>query len=29
MIDGEAIICRPDGVSDFDALRIGRRACMK
>ena len=26
MIDGEGIICRADGVSDFDALRIGRRA---
>ena len=26
MIDGEAVIYRPDGVSDFDALRIGRRA---
>src|SRR4051812_46872711 len=26
MIDGEAVICRPDGVSDFDALRLGRRA---
>src|SRR4051794_10085291 len=26
MIDGEALICRPDGVSDFDALRLGRRA---
>ena len=26
MIDGEAVICRPDGVSDFDALRMGRRA---
>lgn len=26
LIDGEAIICRPDGISDFAALRIGRRA---
>jgi ATP-dependent DNA ligase len=26
MIDGEAIVCRPDGLSDFDALRFGRRA---
>ncbi|WP_354067402.1 DNA ligase [Bradyrhizobium sp. OAE829] len=26
LIDGEAVICRPDGVSDFDALRVGRRA---
>lgn len=26
LIDGEAIICRPDGVSNFDALRVGRRA---
>jgi len=25
MIDSEAVICRPDGVSDFDALRMGRR----
>ena len=26
LIDGEAVVCRPDGVSDFDALRLGRRA---
>ncbi|WP_249130402.1 DNA ligase [Bradyrhizobium sp. AUGA SZCCT0283] len=26
LIDGEAVICRPDGMSDFDALRFGRRA---
>jgi bifunctional non-homologous end joining protein LigD len=25
LIDGEAIICRPDGLSDFAALRAGRR----
>ena len=26
LIDGEAVVCRPDGLSDFDALRVGRRA---
>jgi bifunctional non-homologous end joining protein LigD len=26
LIDGEAVVCRPDGLSDFDALRLGRRA---
>src|SRR4029079_4927 len=26
LIDGEAIICRADGLSDFAALRVGRRA---
>jgi bifunctional non-homologous end joining protein LigD len=26
LIDGEAVVCRPDGLSDFDALRFGRRA---
>jgi ATP-dependent DNA ligase len=26
LIYGEAVICRPDGLSDFDALRVGRRA---
>jgi len=26
LIDGEAVVCRPDGVSDFEALRVGRRA---
>jgi bifunctional non-homologous end joining protein LigD len=26
LIDGEAVVCRPDGISDFDALRVGRRA---
>ena len=26
LIDGEVIVCRPDGLSDFDALRFGRRA---
>jgi bifunctional non-homologous end joining protein LigD len=26
LIDGEAMVCRPDGLSDFDALRFGRRA---
>ena len=26
IIDGEAVVFRSDGVSDFDALRIGRRA---
>jgi bifunctional non-homologous end joining protein LigD len=25
LIDGEAVVCRPDGLSDFDALRRGRR----
>ena len=25
LIDGEAIVCRPDGLSDFDALRYRRR----
>ena len=25
VIDGEAVICRPDGLSDFNALRNGRR----
>jgi bifunctional non-homologous end joining protein LigD len=25
LIDGEAVVCRPDGLSDFDALRKGRR----
>src|SRR3954452_4440336 len=24
LIDGEAIVCRPDGLSDFDALRYRR-----
>jgi bifunctional non-homologous end joining protein LigD len=28
LIDGEAVICRDDGVSDFDALRR-RRAIVK
>jgi bifunctional non-homologous end joining protein LigD len=26
LIDGEAVVCRPDGLSDFDALRFARRA---
>ena len=26
LIDGEAIICRADGLSDFEAIRVGRRA---
>ena len=26
LIDREAIICRADGLSDFEALRVGRRA---
>jgi ATP-dependent DNA ligase len=26
LIDGEAVVCRPDGLSDFDALRFGRAA---
>ncbi len=26
LIDGEAIVCRADGLSDFEALRVGRRA---
>jgi ATP-dependent DNA ligase len=26
LIDGEAVVSRPDGLSDFDALRFGRRA---
>ena len=26
LIDREAVVCGPDGLSDFDALRIGRRA---
>ena len=26
LIDGEAIICRANGLSDFEALRVGRRA---
>ena len=26
LIDGEAVVCRPDGITDFDALRVGRRA---
>ena len=26
LIDGEAVVCRADGLSDFDALRVGRRA---
>jgi ATP-dependent DNA ligase len=26
LIDGEAVVCCPDGLSDFDALRVGRRA---
>src|SRR5205823_13378548 len=26
LIDGEAVVCRPVGLSDFDALRFGRRA---
>jgi ATP-dependent DNA ligase len=26
LIDGEAIVCREDGLSDFEALRVGRRA---
>jgi bifunctional non-homologous end joining protein LigD len=25
LIDGEAVVCRPDGMSDFDALRNTRR----
>ena len=25
LIDGEAVICRPSGFTDFDALRVGRR----
>ena len=25
LIDGEAVVCRPDGLSDFDALRYRRR----
>ena len=25
LIDGQAVICRPDGLSDFDALRYRRR----
>src|SRR3954453_20644134 len=25
LIDGEGIVCRPDGLSDFDALRYRRR----
>lgn len=25
LIDGEAVVCRPDGLSDFDALRNSRR----
>ena len=25
-MDGEAIVCRQDGLSDFVALRVGRRA---
>src|SRR3954454_9445696 len=24
LIDGEAVVCRPDGLSDFDALRYRR-----
>jgi bifunctional non-homologous end joining protein LigD len=26
LIDGEAVVCRPDGITDFNALRVGRRA---
>ena len=26
LIDGEAMVCRADGLSDFNALRVGRRA---
>src|SRR5436189_3274568 len=26
LIDGEAVVCRDDGLSDFNALRSGRRS---
>jgi bifunctional non-homologous end joining protein LigD len=25
IVDGEGVVCRPDGVSDFDLLRAGSR----
>jgi bifunctional non-homologous end joining protein LigD len=25
LIDGEGVVCRPDGGTDFEALRVGRR----
>jgi bifunctional non-homologous end joining protein LigD len=28
IVDGEGVVCRPDGVSDFDLLRAGSRATL-
>jgi bifunctional non-homologous end joining protein LigD len=28
IIDGEGVVCRPDGVSDFDLLRAGSRGAF-